>query len=189
MPTTQQSAIVLVPPAEAWEPIQAIRRVHDRQVRRWMPHVTVLYPFLPRDQLARATPVAEESLAGVAPFGVALARFDLFRHRGGTFTVWLAPEPREPLLAVQAALVRTFRECDATSRFASGFTPHLSVGQARSEEELRSLRRELEAWTPLSFVVRHVSIIVRDPPPRDVFRTLAEVPLGGRATPSPRAGP
>ena len=154
-----------------------------------MPHVTVLYPFLPRDQLARATPMAEEALAVVTPFDVELARFDLFRHRGGTFTVWLAPEPRERLLAVQSALVRTFPECGATSRFAGGFTPHLSVGQARSEEELRSLRRELEAWTPLSFTVRQVSIIVRDPPPRDVFRTFAEVPLGARAAPSPRAGP
>jgi 2'-5' RNA ligase len=183
MPTTHQSAVVLVPPGETWEPIQAIRRVHDRQVRRWMPHVTVLYPFLPRDLLPRAVGLAAEALANVEPFELILERFDVFRHRGGTFTVWLSPEPREALVGVQEALVRRFPECDATGRFAGGFTPHLSVGQARGEDQLRTLRRELEPWTPLAFPVRAVSIIVREPPPRDVFRAFAEVPLGTRAGP------
>ena len=64
--TTHESAIVLIPPQEVWEPIQAIRRVHDRQVRRWMPHVTLLYPFLPGAALAGALAVAERALAAVA---------------------------------------------------------------------------------------------------------------------------
>jgi RNA 2',3'-cyclic 3'-phosphodiesterase len=182
--TTHQSALVLVPPSEVWEPIQAIRRAHDRQFRRWMPHVTLLYPFLPRDALAHAAPAAREALADVAAFEIVLARFDAFRHRGTTFTLRLAPEPKEALAALHAALVRRFPECDATGRFAGGFTPHLSVGQARDEEQLRALRREVDAWTPLRFVTRHVTIIVRELPPHDVFRTFAEVPLGAGAGPA-----
>lgn len=182
--TTHQSALVLVPPPEVWEPIQAIRRVHDRQVRRWMPHVTLLYPFVPRSELDGAVPAAQAALAAVPEFDVSLARFDAFRHRGGTFTLWLAPEPKEALRAVQAALVRAFPQCDATGRFAGGFTPHLSVGQARGPESLAALRRELDAWTPLVFRARRVTVIVREPPPHDVFRTFAEVPLGtGAAAP------
>jgi RNA 2',3'-cyclic 3'-phosphodiesterase len=181
MPTIHQSAVVLIPPEDAWPPIQAIRRVHDRQVRRWMPHVTLLYPFLPRAELGAALPAAHAALAAVAPFELRLARFDAFRHRGGTATVWLAPEPREALVAVQAALGRAFPRCDATDRFAGGFTPHLSVGQARGPEALAAFRRELEGWKPLAFRADRVAIIVRDPPPDDVFRTFAEVPLGGGA--------
>lgn len=180
MGTTPQSALVLVPPPEVWEPIQAIRRVHDRQFRRWMPHLTLLYPFLPRDVLPRAAPAAAEALAGVEPFEIVLARFEVFRHRGATFTLWLAPEPKESLSAVHAALVRRFPECDATGRFAGGFTPHLSVGQARDEARLRALQGDVEAWTPVAFTARRVTIIVREPPPDDVFRTFAEVPLGER---------
>ena len=179
MATTHQSAVVLVPPPEVWEPIQAIRRRHDRQVRRWMPHVTLLYPFLLRAELEGARPAAERAVAALPPCEVTLARFDVFRHRGGTSTVWLAPEPREALAAVQAALAHAFPQCGAVSRFAGGFTPHLSVGQARGEDALRDFRRELEGWTPLSFVARAATIIVREPPPRDVFRTFAEVALGG----------
>lgn len=182
LPTTHESAVVLIPPPEVWGPIQAIRRVHDRQFRRWMPHVTLLYPFLRREALAAARPEAEAALAAVEPFDLELARSDAFHHRGGTTTVWLAPEPKDELVAVQAALLGRFPECDATARFASGFTPHLSVGQARGEDALAALRRALAAWTPLRFTVRHISIIVREPPPRDVFGTYAEIVLGARAT-------
>ena len=41
MQKTHQSAVVLIPPREVWAPIQAIRREHDRHLRRWMPHVTL----------------------------------------------------------------------------------------------------------------------------------------------------
>jgi 2'-5' RNA ligase len=179
VPTTHESALVLVPPREVWGPIQAIRKAYDRQFRRWMPHVTLLYPFLPRAALPAAIPAAAAALAPVAPFEVLLRRFDVFRHRGGSCTLWLAPEPRERLAALQAALVRRFPECDATGRFAGGFTPHLSVGQARGDLALGRLEHEVEAFAPLSFVAAQVTIIVRDAPPADVFRTYAEVPLGG----------
>jgi len=176
--TTHQSAVVLVPPPEIWAPIQAIRRIHDRQFRRWMPHVTLLYPFLPRGALAQAIPTAAEALAVLRRFEIVLARLDAFRHRGGTFTMWLAPEPKDALVALQAALVRRFPVCDSVNRFGGGFTPHLSVGQARGEGELRAFRSEVEGWAPLAFTARSVTIIVRDPPPNDVFRPLAELPLG-----------
>lgn len=146
-----------------------------------MPHVTLVYPFLPRAELPGAIPAATEALAPIAPFDVVLERFDLFRHRGGACTVWLAPEPRASLVAVQAALVRRFPACDATGRFAGGFTPHLSVGQAQGEEALRRLGDEVAGFAPLSFRAARVTIIVRAPPPDDVFRTFAEVPLGDAA--------
>jgi 2'-5' RNA ligase len=185
MSTTHQTALVLIPPPEVWEPIQAIRRVHDRQFRRWMPHVTILYPFVTRALLDRALPAASEALSELAPFEVTLARFDVFRHRGATTTLWLAPEPKAALVALQAASLHRFPECSATSRFPGGFTPHLSVGQTHDEECLRVLRAELERWTPLAFTVRNLTIIVREPPPDDVFRTFAEVPLGVRPTSRP----
>ncbi|BDG05645.1 2'-5' RNA ligase family protein [Anaeromyxobacter oryzae] len=178
MATTPQSALVLIPPPDVWPPIQAIRRVHDRQVRRWMPHVTLLYPFVHRAALEQATPAARAALGAIPPFEVSLGRFEVFPHRGGTFTVWLAPEPKEALVALHAALVRAFPRCDDGNRFAGGFTPHLSVGQARGPEALDEFQRELGGWMPVVFSARHVTIIVRDPPPHDVFRTFAEARLG-----------
>ena len=47
---THTTALVTIPPAKSWPSIQAIREEHDRKIRRWMPHITLIYPFLPRQR-------------------------------------------------------------------------------------------------------------------------------------------
>src|SRR5262249_22586144 len=49
-----RSAVVLIPPAEVRTPIQAIRTRHDRHLDRWMPHINLLYGFIPRQHFAEA---------------------------------------------------------------------------------------------------------------------------------------
>ena len=39
------SAVVIIPPQEKWESIQEIRETYDRGFNRWMPHITLIYPF------------------------------------------------------------------------------------------------------------------------------------------------
>ena len=45
---THQTAVVIIPPKEIWASIQLIRQQHDTNYRRWMPHITLMYPFRPR---------------------------------------------------------------------------------------------------------------------------------------------
>jgi hypothetical protein len=53
---THQTAVAVVPPREVWGPIQAIREKHDRQFRRWSPHINLLYPFYPPERFEQALP-------------------------------------------------------------------------------------------------------------------------------------
>jgi RNA 2',3'-cyclic 3'-phosphodiesterase len=177
---THSSALVLIPPVELWPPIQLIRTRHDRNARRWMPHVTLLYPFRPRAAFAAVTPPLAEVCRNIAPFAVTLARFDRFIHGRRGATLYLAPEPAEPLIALQTALWRTLPDLDDTRRHAKGFTPHLSVGQAPGSEEATRLLAELSAgWTPLHWTVDRVALIWRAEPPDDAFRVAEQLPLGG----------
>jgi 2'-5' RNA ligase len=175
---THKTAVVLIPPQEAWSPIQAIRRAHDRNFKRWMPHITLVYPFRPRrefDLLARGFARACEE---IVPFEVELATFHWFRHRS-SHTLWLAPEPKEAVVDLQTALWRTVPDCDEVRQHAGGFTPHLSVGQVRGKDALCGLLTELQdAWTPIRFQVCQVSLIWRNDPPDDVFRVGQSVTLG-----------
>ena len=41
---TYTTALVVIPPAEVWLPIQALRAKYDAKVRRWMSHITLVYP-------------------------------------------------------------------------------------------------------------------------------------------------
>jgi 2'-5' RNA ligase len=129
---THQTAVAVVPPPEVWGPIQAIRERHDRQFRRWPPHVKLLYSFYPPDRFDEVLPRLAEVCAQIAPFVVTLAEFRFFRHSSRKATLWLAPEPREALVRLQAALQAACPGCDGLSRFVAGFTPYLSVGQAGS---------------------------------------------------------
>jgi 2'-5' RNA ligase len=160
---THQTALALVPLREAWEPIQAIRARHDRQFRRWPPHVNLLYPFYPPERFDEALPRLVDACGQIAPFMVTLAQFRFFQHSWRKATLWLAPELKADLVRLQAALQAACPDCDDLSRFAAGFTPHLSVGQADSAEEAQQLRDEWQrTWEPIRFELSAVALLRRD---------------------------
>ncbi len=176
---THQTAIVAIPPKECWEPIQAIRRQHDRQFRRWMPHITLLYPFRPREMFDEAATALRTPFADVDPFEITLREIRHFHHGRRSYTIWLASEPTDALNRLQAALQTAIPDCDDVTRHTGGFTPHLSLGQVRSAAALEKLTRSLqERWQPLAFTVTRVSLIWRNDPPDDVFRVDRHVSLG-----------
>lgn len=176
---THQTAVVLIPPEQHWEPIQTIRRQHDRHVARWMPHVTLLYPFHPRDQFDAVESKLRNACQAIQPFELRLAEFRHFHHGRARYTLWLAPQPAETVIRLQAALGMAVPDCKETSGYPAGFTPHLSVGQALGHQRLVALEAELQAnWQPLSFPVRNVSLIWRNRPPDDVFRVDRRISLG-----------
>ena len=183
---THKTAVVLIPPEEVWPPIQAIRREHDRHVRRWMPHITIIYPFRPQEQFATIAESFLEVCQSIEPFEIQFARFQCFHHGHQRYTLWLAPEPAELVIRLQTALwqvvpdcdeVRKF--CDETRRFKHGFIPHLSVGQVRGKAQMEQLREHLQSqWQPLMFTVKDINLIWRNQPPDDIFRVGRKVHVG-----------
>lgn len=176
-PKTHRTAVVAVPPPEVWEPIQAIRRQYDRQVQRWMPHITLLYPFVPREQFGEVLPGLRQAAGRLTPFQVTLATFQSFTHAFGKSTIWLAPEPRDAVVALQAALHVAFPAYDEQSRFATGFTPHLSVGQAAAPAARQHLLSTLQApWQPVQFTLTAIMLIWREAD--GPFEVAHSIPLG-----------
>lgn len=174
-----RSAVVLIPPEELWPSIQRLRAEHDKHASRWMPHVTLLYGFVPEEHFEAAAAIAAEALASFEPFTVRLERLDLFRHRGSS-TLWARPDSRPPhrLEDVQRALQSAFPRCDEQSSHSeTGFTPHLSLGQSEVRSAPETLAAWQRDWLPLEFEVREVQLISRrgDEP----FEVRYSVRLGG----------
>jgi RNA 2',3'-cyclic 3'-phosphodiesterase len=171
---THKTAVALIPPEDVWPPIQAIRAEHDRQFRRWMPHVTLLYPFLPREAFAAAGPSLVSACSTIAPFTVTLREFRFFTHRDGRCTLWLVPEPHGPLRMLHAALAAAFPGCADPG--APPFEPHLSVGQAASRAAAVALAARLQSpWMPVRFQAVAASLIWRHDAPDDVFRVERQI--------------
>ena len=165
---TYTTAIVLIPPESVQPPIQNIRSVHDRNFERWMPHITLLYPFAERRDFESVIPALTQAAQQIAPFSVAFTRFDAFKHRKSA-TMFLIPEPTDKIVQLHATLIHHLPEYDDTARFAGGFHPHLSVGQF-SHRSLRTEQERLQTeWQPVRCEMEAISLIYRAPETDDRF--------------------
>jgi len=149
---TYKTAIALLPPSSITSPIEAVRSVHDKNFKRWPPHINLIYPFLASPlettdsnapRLSQAIQARlEKATSGIQAFRVPLNADQpgTFHHSESSKTVWLGPVPDDDVNKLQAALQAEFAECDSDQR---AFTPHLSVGQARTDKVAEQLRKEI----------------------------------------------
>lgn len=178
---TYMTAVVLIPPEEIWEPIQALRRVHDRHFHRWMPHITLLYPFAERGDFPEVTPALGTASAAVQSFSLQFARFDYFRHKRNC-TLFLIPEPEARMIHLHSGLARALPAYDDTAKYPDGFHPHLSIGQFQHHQAERVQHRLQTEWTPIQFEVIQISLIHRAPETGDRFVVAEQFPLSRRTT-------
>lgn len=145
---------MLLPPSSISAPIEAVRRVHDKQFHRWPPHINLLYPFLstPSEQSTQdetSSPElkrdirmrVEKAVQNINSFRIFLGSNPpgVFHHSKKSKTVWLCPTTHL-VQELQAALQAEFSEVDSDRR---PFTPHLSVGQAHSQDGAGTLSAEI----------------------------------------------
>ena len=165
---THTTAVVLIPPEAVQPPIQAIRRVHDRNFKRWMPHITLLYPFAEHRDFTGIAPALAKAAQQLSPFSVELARFDAFKHRKSC-TMFLIPEPEAEIVQLHSTLLQHLPDYDDTARFAGGFHPHLSVGQFQHRSLPTEQQRLQTEWQPIACEIAHLSLIYRSPETDDRF--------------------
>ena len=177
---THTTAVVLIPPEDVQPPIQAIRRIHDRNFERWMPHITLLYPFAERHDFTEIAPALAKAAQQVPPFSVELTRFDVFQHRRSC-TMFLIPEPEDRIAHLHSVLLQYLPDYDDTARFAGGFHPHLSVGQFQ-HRSLRTEQQRLQTeWQPIACEMKAISLIYRSPETDDRFIVAEQFPFQTRS--------
>ena len=177
---THTTAVVLIPPENVQPPIQAIRRIHDRNFRRWMPHITLLYPFAARRDFTEITPALTKAAQQITPFSIELTHFDAFKHRKSC-TMFLVPEPEDEIGQLHSTLLQHLPDYDDTAQFVDGFHPHLSIGQFQ-HRSLQAEQQRLQAkWQPVRCEIAHLSLIYRSPETDDRFVIAEQFPFQKRS--------
>jgi 2'-5' RNA ligase len=125
------------------------------------PHITLLIPAPPDLDAAQA------ALAEFGPFDVTFSGFGRFPE-----TLWLAPDPAAPFVAMTEALIEAFPSHAPYGGVFEGITPHLTVAQG---DELVAAERDITAALPLSS--RASSVILFEQVAADRWRENAELDL------------
>ena len=172
------SAVVIIPPEEKWASIQKIRRSYDRNIERWMPHITLLYPFRPRSEYSNLEEAFSETCKNFEPFEASLENFRFFNHGGQNFTLWLNPESGDSIKKIQTDILKIVPDCDDVNKFKSGFIPHLSVGQTKGKSKVLKVILQLEQnWEKINFCVDRIYFISREKPKKSKFKIFKEIPF------------
>jgi 2'-5' RNA ligase len=173
---TQTALIVAIPEAES--AVGPLRATLDRSASWGVPaHVTVLYPFLPPDQINGEVIEALGDLVGAIPrFDVTLTHTDWFDDR----VVWLAPQPDRPFRDLTIAVWQRFPEAPPYAGDHVDVVPHLTIGDDADKLVLDHAAEAVSAHLPINATITVVQLIAGTPD-QYPWRTLHEFPLGPTA--------
>lgn len=138
-------------------------------------HVTVLFPFLPPDELGTQVESELETIfSAVDAFDASFRRVKWFAEQ----VLWLAPEPDQP---VRELTKRVTSRWDHLVPYEGNFPyddPHLTVGQRSPVDLLREAAHALESDLPIDTVVDEVWLMTGERA-EATWRREAAFRLGG----------
>jgi len=176
------SAIVIVPPQNLWDQIQTIRKDYDKAYYRWMPHINMIYPFIPNDKFKEAEPIIREKLQNFAPFKLVFDHFNFFQH-GKNCTLFLEPTttPATVINTLQANIESLFPYCNEQStKSEHGFSAHLTVGSFPTSKVNDYKQQFMKTFKPIEFIVKEIYLISRFG--ENPFEIRFAIPLAGKIT-------
>ncbi len=145
------TALLIVPPADICDAVDAWRRRYDPQGEQIPPHITIAYPpFVSAEDWPVFSLELADLLQSVPPFAITLKEVGVFT--GIPQILWLRPDQEGDLPRLRELLETRF--ADVFQPLPYAYTPHMTVGQFEESPGLATARAELQAgWQPLSFLV------------------------------------
>ena len=153
----QSAVLVHVPEAEPVVGDWRLKHTYDAPLGI-PPHVTLLFPFVPADELDVAVDERLARLVGAAePFDVTFARTARFPD-----VLYLQPEPSEPFSALTQAITAEWPEHPPYEGAHDVVIPHLTVAEGEDEELFERIKADVVAGLPLATHVDEAQLYVED---------------------------
>jgi 2'-5' RNA ligase len=165
----ETALVFCIPEADAR--ISRWRDRYDPSAAEGVPaHVTVAVPFLPHKDFLEAQDRVSVTIGSMSAFDVVF--LELHRFPG---TLWLKPEPSEPIRKLSAQIVEAFPDYPLYGGAFRDIIPHLTVAQG-NEELLDRLVPELSPVleTPIRSRITGCTVFVHDP---GRWRAIEQFPL------------
>lgn len=165
------TALTIVMPLEHHEKINYIRAVYDRAFPRWMPHINLIFPFVPAEEFPKVTQILKDSLSEFQPFEIELNEIGCFSKKGVS-TVHLKTSNTETIKKLQE-LFDIVTKALLSNNIAISlkhveFKPHMTLAQFKNKE-YEDKRDDLNNWLQKEFngnlkiTIDHICILQRTP--------------------------
>jgi len=176
---TGESAIIV--PVNVPVAVNLLRNRMDPSAAQGVPaHVTLIYPFMPPDQLNDdVRRKVEQIVAAEMAFPLSLASVQRWPN-----VVYLAPDPSEPFRRLTGVLAAAFPDYPPYRGAHDVVIPHVTIAQDVREDYYAAAEHALPGMLPIRDVVREAWLIGHTP--EQPWHTLWRLPLGLARPASPR---
>ena len=151
---------IVIPVPEAEPAVGAWRECYDPSAGQGMPaHITLLYPFLPEDQLT-PTVVTELARLFAEQPGFDIRLTGCARFPAGV--LYLSPDPPRPLRALIAAITQRWPETPPYGGVFDEVVPHLTVAVQVKPDIADQIEHHLRPTLPIHATVQQVWLYAPD---------------------------
>lgn len=175
--STHKTALCLIPPENLWEQIQSIRSVHDKAYPRWMPHINLIYPFVPESEFTSMKSRLESIINSKSSFEIEFDQtsFEYFK-KGNECTFHLRPIQTKDVVELQQAIENLLPNFFKNKR---PFEAHLTLGQTTTSRISDILIEMKSKWKTIKFSIDRICMISREDDPNDLFSIRNQILLVG----------
>lgn len=168
------SALVIFMPPEVQAFAAPLMRQHTPDALiRVPPHITILYPFAPPDELPAALETVRAICARVQQFPITLEGYGSFPT-----VSYMKPANPAPIQALFREIFWKFPQYPPyRGQFGNQLTPHVTVGEFESEAAREAAA--LPAYTPFTFTARRLHALIGEDGKGIPWITEAVIPFGG----------
>jgi len=168
------TALVILPDHDQQNEINKIRSKKDKAFPRWMPHINLLYPFVPLDEFNEAAQLIRDAVIGFGSFSVELDQIAHFKNGKNSVTYHLRPSESS-----KKDIVDLQKDISDALEFKNKkqFNPHLTLGQC-SKNDFDSEKQEASSLLgTISFQVNKVYMIARSDTEDTPYLILKEISI------------
>lgn len=168
------TALAIVPPAELWESIEALRAVHDKSYARWPPHCNLFFPFVSVATFSTSAATLKKAL-DAKKIGSFKVRLNHFYHTKESkyMEIRVDGENGEACKAIYDIVKVTVTSLKLAPK-KEDYVPHFTIGQCAQGEIDETLAALQADWTPLEWTVEELCLMHR---PKDRFKTVEKINL------------
>jgi len=138
------TALTVILPKENWDKVNSIRKNHDKAYSRWMPHVNLLFPFVPQEKFEEYYEKLQKVLSGFGPIPLYFNKIGYFEQKNQV-TVNLQLSDDSKLQELFELIRNSIPEVKPKH---PEFHPHLTLGQF-DKNILDQKMVELDNWLGL----------------------------------------